>query len=75
MIGAEFSLKELKEVKRVALAGAPLGPGFCSQDLLIHGTLMSHPLTGLLLPIATAMNTVRPGSLFLPPNHKRAGHP
>jgi NADH:ubiquinone oxidoreductase subunit 4 (subunit M) len=38
--------------------------GFCSQDLLIHGTLLSHPLTGLLLPIATAMNAVSIFRLF-----------
>jgi NADH:ubiquinone oxidoreductase subunit 4 (subunit M) len=31
---------------------------------LIHGTLMSHPLTGLLLPIATAMNAVSVFRLF-----------
>jgi NADH-quinone oxidoreductase subunit M len=37
---------------------------FCSQDLLIHGTLMSYPLTGLLLPIATAMNAVSVFRLF-----------
>ena len=37
---------------------------FCSQDLLIHGTLLSHPLTGLLLPIATAMNAVSVFRLF-----------
>jgi len=31
---------------------------------LIHGTLTSHPLTGLLLPIATAMNAVTIFRLF-----------
>ena len=36
----------------LALVGLPGTLGFCSQDLLIHGTLASHPLTGLLLPIA-----------------------
>jgi NADH-quinone oxidoreductase subunit M len=41
-----------------ALVGLPGTLSFCSQDLLIHGTLASHPLTGLLLPIATAMNAV-----------------
>jgi NADH-quinone oxidoreductase subunit M len=42
----------------LALVGLPGTLSFCSQDLLIHGTLESHPLTGLLLPIATAMNAV-----------------
>lgn len=48
----------------LALVGLPGTLGFCSQDLLIHGTLMSHPLTGLLLPIATAMNAVSFFRLF-----------
>jgi len=48
----------------LALVGLPGTLGFCSQDLLIHGTLMSHPLTGLLLPIATAMNAVSIFRLF-----------
>jgi NADH-quinone oxidoreductase subunit M len=48
----------------LALVGLPGTLGFCSQDLLIHGTLLSHPLTGLLLPIATAMNAVSIFRLF-----------
>jgi NADH-quinone oxidoreductase subunit M len=48
----------------LALVGLPGTLGFCSQDLLIHGTLMSHPLTGLLLPVATAMNAVSFFRLF-----------
>jgi len=48
----------------LALVGLPGTLGFCSQDLLIHGTLTSHPLTGLLLPIATAMNAVSIFRLF-----------
>lgn len=48
----------------LALVGLPGTLGFCSQDLLIHGALMSHPLTGLLLPIATAMNAVSIFRLF-----------
>jgi len=47
-----------------ALVGLPGTLSFCSQDLLIHGTLVSHPLTGLLLPIATAMNAVSFFRLF-----------
>jgi NADH-quinone oxidoreductase subunit M len=48
----------------LALVGLPGTLGFCSQDLLIHGALTSHPLTGLLLPIATAMNAVSVFRLF-----------
>jgi NADH-quinone oxidoreductase subunit M len=48
----------------LALVGLPGTLSFCSQDLLIHGTLLSHPLTGLLLPIATAMNAVSMFRLF-----------
>ena len=48
----------------LALVGLPGTLGFCSQDLLIHGTLTSHPLTGMLLPIATAMNGVSFFRLF-----------
>jgi NADH-quinone oxidoreductase subunit M len=48
----------------LALAGLPGTLSFCSQDLLIHGTLVSHPLTGLLLPAATAMNAVTVFRLF-----------
>ncbi len=48
----------------LALVGLPGTLSFCSQDLLIHGTLASHPLTGLLLPIATAMNALSVFRLF-----------
>ena len=48
----------------LALVGLPGTLGFCSQDLLIQGTLTSHPLTGSLLPIATAMNAVSFFRLF-----------
>jgi formate hydrogenlyase subunit 3/multisubunit Na+/H+ antiporter MnhD subunit len=48
----------------LALVGLPGTLSFCSQDLLIHGTLASHPLTGLLLPIAIAMNAVSIFRLF-----------
>jgi len=48
----------------LALVGLPGTLGFCSQDLLIHGTLTTHPLTGLLLPMATAMNAVSVFRLF-----------
>ena len=48
----------------LALVGLPGTLGFCSQDLLIHGMLTTHPLSGLLLPIATAMNAVSFFRLF-----------
>jgi len=48
----------------LALVGLPGTLSFCSEDLLIHGTLMSHPLFGLLVPIATAMNAVSVFRLF-----------
>jgi len=48
----------------LALVGLPGTLSFCSQDLLIHGTLTSHPQTGLLLPVATALNAVSIFRLF-----------
>lgn len=48
----------------LALVGLPGTLSFCSQELLIHGTLESHPIMGLLLPIATAMNAVSIFRLF-----------
>jgi NADH-quinone oxidoreductase subunit M len=48
----------------LALVGLPGTLSFCSQDLLIHGTLASHPQTGLLLPIAIAMNAISIFRLF-----------
>ncbi|HEV3331474.1 MAG TPA: proton-conducting transporter membrane subunit [Bryobacteraceae bacterium] len=48
----------------LALVGLPGTLSFCSQDLLIQGTLLSHPLTGLLLPMAIAMNAVSIFRLF-----------
>jgi NADH-quinone oxidoreductase subunit M len=48
----------------LALVGLPGTLSFCSQDLLIHGTLISHPVAGVVLPIATAMNAVSVFRLF-----------
>ncbi len=48
----------------LALVGLPGTLSFCSQDLLIHGTLMSHPVTGVVLPVATAMNAFSIFRLF-----------
>jgi NADH-quinone oxidoreductase subunit M len=49
----------------LALVGLPGTLSFCSQDLLIHGTLASHPQTGLLLPVATALNAISILRLFV----------
>ena len=49
----------------LALVGLPGTLSFCSQDLLINGTMTSHRQTGLLLPIATAMNAVSVLRLFV----------
>ncbi|MDE3167647.1 MAG: hypothetical protein KGN36_17735 [Acidobacteriota bacterium] len=48
----------------LALVGLPGTLSFCSLDLLVHGTLLSHPLIGLLIPVATAMNAVSVFRLF-----------
>jgi NADH-quinone oxidoreductase subunit M len=48
----------------LALVGLPGTLSFCSGELLIHGTLMSHALFGLLVPIATALNAVSVLRLF-----------
>jgi NADH-quinone oxidoreductase subunit M len=42
-------------VSGLALIGLPGTLGFCAEDLLIHGTLESHPHLGVALPIATAL--------------------
>ncbi|MBL8218477.1 MAG: hypothetical protein JNL62_04575 [Bryobacterales bacterium] len=39
----------------LALVGLPGTLGFCAEDLLIHGTLESHPQLGVALPVATAL--------------------
>jgi NADH-quinone oxidoreductase subunit M len=48
----------------LALVGLPGTLSYCSDELLMHGTLMSHPIFGLLIPIATAMNAVSVFRLF-----------
>lgn len=48
----------------LALVGLPGTLGFCSEDLLIQGSLRSQPLFGALLPIATAMNAFSLFRLF-----------
>jgi NADH-quinone oxidoreductase subunit M len=48
----------------LALVGLPLTLGFCAEDLLLRGTLETHPQLGLLLPLVTALNAVRLLRLF-----------
>ena len=42
----------------LALVGLPGTLGFAAEDLLFHGSLESHPLLGLGLPLATALNAI-----------------
>lgn len=48
----------------LALVGLPGTLGFAAEDLLFHGSLESHPLLGLGLPIATAVNAISVLRLF-----------
>ena len=45
-------------VAAVALVGLPGTLGFAAEDLLFHGSLESHPLLGVGLPLATALNAI-----------------
>jgi NADH-quinone oxidoreductase subunit M len=48
----------------LALVGLPGTLGFAAQDLLFHGALESHPLLGVALPVATALNAITVLRLF-----------
>jgi NADH-quinone oxidoreductase subunit M len=48
----------------LALVGLPLTLGFCAEDLLLHGTLETHPQLGIILPIVTALNAFHVLRLF-----------
>lgn len=48
----------------LALVGLPGTLGFISEDLLVHGTLESHSVLSVLLPVATAFNAVSILRLF-----------
>lgn len=48
----------------LALVGLPLTLGFCAEDLLLHGTLETHPQLGIILPIVTALNAFTVIRLF-----------
>lgn len=45
-------------VSALALIGLPGTLGFIAEDLLFHGSLESHPLLGIGLPLATAINAI-----------------
>lgn len=42
----------------LALVGLPGTLGFAAEDLLFHGSLETHPLLGIALPLATALNAI-----------------
>ncbi len=48
----------------LALVGLPGTLGFCSEDLLLHGSLQADPLIGIAMPLATALNAVQVLRLF-----------
>jgi NADH-quinone oxidoreductase subunit M len=48
----------------LALIGLPGTLGFAAEDLLFHGSLESHPLLGVTLPLATALNAITMYRLF-----------
>jgi NADH-quinone oxidoreductase subunit M len=45
-------------ISSLALVGLPGTLGFVAEDLLFHGAIESHPLLGLALPLATAINAI-----------------
>lgn len=51
-------------IAAAALVGVPGTLGFAAEDLLFHGSLDSHPLFGVGLPLATAFNAVTAFNLF-----------
>lgn len=51
-------------ISGLALVGLPLTLGFPAEDLLLHGTLETHPLLGIILPIVTALNAFNVMRLF-----------
>jgi NADH-quinone oxidoreductase subunit M len=48
----------------LALVGLPGTLGFCTEDLLFHGALESHPFVGIALPVATAISAIQILRLF-----------
>lgn len=48
----------------LALVGLPGTLGFAAEDMLFHGALETHPLLGIALPVATALNAITVLRLF-----------
>jgi NADH-quinone oxidoreductase subunit M len=48
----------------LALIGLPGTLGYCAEDLLFHGALISHPFLGIALLVATAFNAINLIRLF-----------
>lgn len=64
-LGSRFPrLAVIFVVAGVALVGLPGTLGFCSEDLLLHGALETHPWAGLAIPLATALNAISIFRLF-----------
>lgn len=51
-------------VSALALVGLPGTLGFPGEDLLVHGVLSAHPLIGIVLPVAIAINAYHLYRLF-----------
>jgi NADH:ubiquinone oxidoreductase subunit 4 (subunit M) len=51
-------------VASLTLIGLPGTLGFVAEDLLFHGSIESHPLLGIGLPLATALNAITVFRLF-----------
>ena len=49
----------------LGLVGLPGTLGFVAEDLLFHGALEAHPLLGIALPLATALNAITVLRLFV----------
>lgn len=67
MLGLAFHAPRLAvffAISALALVGLPGTLGFVAEDLLFHGSLESHPLLGIGLPVATALNAVTALRLF-----------
>ncbi len=56
----------------LALVGLPGTLGYCAEDLLFHGALESHPIFGISLLVATALNAIHLLRLF---SHLFLGRP
>ncbi len=51
-------------ISGLALVGLPGTLGFCSEDLLLHGSLQADPFVGIAMPLAAALNAIQVFRLF-----------